>query len=94
MLKFTGVAKVGQVIRAFDFKPCQGRDDAFIEGIVEDADNMQMGFRAFKVVVTADKFDKFETEAKTGNRVGQTMFVPHEVDFMEFDSRILNLSEI
>jgi len=36
MLKFTGVAKVGDIIRAYDFKPCAGRDDAFIEGDVID----------------------------------------------------------
>jgi hypothetical protein len=28
MLKFEKVAKVGDVIRAYDFKPCAGRDDA------------------------------------------------------------------
>jgi hypothetical protein len=94
MLKFTGAAKIGQVIRAFDFKPCQGRDDAFIEGVVEDADNTEMGYRAFKITVTADKFETFETKAAKGNRVGKIMFVPHQVDFMEFDARILNLSEI
>ena len=28
MLKFEGIAKVGDVIRAYDFAPCAGRDDA------------------------------------------------------------------
>ena len=33
MLKFAKTAKVGDTIRAYDFAPCAGRDDAFIEGI-------------------------------------------------------------
>ena len=94
MLKFSNVAKVGDVIRAYDFRPCAGRNDAYIEGVVEDAENMEMGFAAFKVKVTADKFvGEVETHAFDGNRVGRIFFVPHQCSFMEFDSRIINLSE-
>lgn len=92
MLKFSNIAKVGDIIRAYDFKPCQGRDDAFIEGIVIDADNMEGGFKAFKIEVTADKFKKYETTPKKTNRVGALMYVPHETSFMEYDYRIMNLS--
>ena len=35
MMKFENIAKVGDYIRAYDFKPCRGREDAYIEGIVE-----------------------------------------------------------
>jgi hypothetical protein len=94
MLKFTGVAKVGDIIRAYDFKPMAGRDDAFIEGIVIDADNMEGGYKAFKIEVTADKFKKYETKAKKTNRVGALMYVPHETGFMEFDFRVINLSKV
>lgn len=92
-MKFTNIAKVGDIIRAYDFKPCAGRDDAFIEGVVEEANNTEMGFTAFKVTVTADKFHKFETKAKKENRVGRIVFVPHETGFMEFNHRVINLSE-
>jgi len=92
-MKFTNIAKVGDIIRAYDFKPCAGRDDAFIEGVVEDANNNEMGYKAFKITVTADKFEKYETKAKKENRVGRIFFVPHEVGFMEFNSRVMNLSE-
>jgi hypothetical protein len=94
MLKFAGIAKVGDVIRAYDFKPCAGRDDAFIEGIVEQANCNEPGFNCFKVTVTADKFNKFETKPNKKNRVGKIMFVPHQTSFMEFDFRIINLSEV
>jgi hypothetical protein len=93
MLKFAGVAKVGDIIRAYDFKPMAGRDDAFIEGIVENANCNEPGFNCFKITVTADKFEKYETKAKKENRVGRIMFVPHETGFMEFEHRVINLSK-
>jgi hypothetical protein len=94
MLKFQNVAKVGDIIRAYDFKPCAGRDDAFIEGIVIDDNNNESGFKSFKVEVTADKFLKHETKANKDNRVGAIMYVPFETSFMEFDFRVINLSKV
>ena len=94
MLKFENIAKVGDTIRAYDFKPCAGRDDAFIEGIVIDDNNTESGFKSFKIEVTADKFQKYETKANKKNRVGKIMFVPHQTSFMEFDFRVINLSEV
>ena len=94
MLKFANVAKVGDIIRAYDFKPMAGRDDAFIEGVVIDANNNEQGYKAFKVKVTVDKFKKYETKVTARNRVEQIAFVPHQTSFMEFDFRIINLSNI
>ena len=94
MLKFENIAKFGDVIRAYDFKPCAGRDDAFIEGVVEQANCNEPGFNSFKVTVTADKFQKYETKANKKNRVGKIVFVPHQTSFMEFDHRIINLSKV
>ena len=93
MLKFQNVAKVGDIIRAYDFRPMAGRDDCFIEGIVID-DNNESGFKAFKVEVTADKFQKYETKASKKNRIGAIMYVPHQTSFMEFDFRVVNLSKV
>ena len=45
MLKFEGIANVGDIIRAYDFKPMAGRDDAFIEGVVEKANCNESGFK-------------------------------------------------
>jgi hypothetical protein len=94
MLKFANVAKVGDIIRAYDFKPMAGRDDAFIEGVVIDANNNEQGYKAFKVKVTVDKFKKYETKVTARNRVEQIAFVPHQTSFMEFDFRVINLSEV
>ncbi len=94
MLKFANIAKVGDIIRAYDFAPCAGRDDAFIEGVVEQANCNEPGYNCYKVTVTADKFQKYETKANKKNRVGKIVFVPHQTSFMEFDFRVVNLSRI
>ena len=94
MLKFANVAKVGDIIRAYDFKPMAGRDDAFIEGVVIDANNNESGFSSYKIKVTVDKFKKYETKVSARNRVEQIAFVPHQTSFMEFDFRVINLSKV
>ena len=94
MLKFSNIAKVGDTIRAYDFAPCAGRDDAFVEGIVEQANCNEPGYMSYKITVTADKFKKYETKANSSNRVGKIVFVPHQTSFMEFDFRVVNLSNI
>ena len=94
MLKFENIAKVGDVIRAYDFTPMAGRDDAFIEGVVEQANCNEPGFNAYKITVTAEKWIKYETKATKKNRVGKIVFVPHQTTFGEFDFRIVNLSKI
>ena len=93
MLKFQNIAKVGQTIRAYDFKPMVGRNDCFVEGVVLAVDNSQ-GYKAFKIRVTKDVFDGKEfTQSGYGGRVTKEVFVPMEVSFMEYDARIINLSE-
>ena len=93
MLKFEKVAKVGDFIRAYDFKPMKGREDCFVEGKILEVTN-EMGYKAFKIQVTKDVFDGKEfTERRNGCRVGQGVFVPLQVSFMEYDARIINLSE-
>lgn len=91
-LKFEGVAKVGEVIRGYDFKPMAGRNDCFVEGKVIGITN-EMGYKAFKVACTKDVFDgEVRTTKGKGSRVGKNIFVPMEVSFMEYDARIINLS--
>ena len=93
MLKLQNIAKVGQTIRAYDFKPMVGRNDCFVEGVVLGVDNSQ-GYKAFRIRVTKDVFDNKEfTESGYGSRVTKEVFVPFQVSFMEYDARIINLSE-
>jgi hypothetical protein len=91
MLKFETVAQEGQIIRAYDFKPMAGREDCFVEGVVERV-TTEAGFKAFKVTCTKDVFGGEVQPKGKHSRVGKIVFVPMEVSFMEYDARIINLS--
>lgn len=92
MLKFKNIAKIGDVIRAYDFKPMYGRSDCFVEGKVEQINPPEVPYAAFKITVINDFFDgKFRKGVRT-SRVAKTVYVPMEVSFMEYDARIINLS--
>ena len=92
MLKFEKVAAVGDYIRAYDFKPMRGRMDCYVEGIVLEITN-EKGYKAFKIKVKNDVYGGEMQEAEGQTRNGQEVFVPMEVSFMEYDARIMNLSE-
>lgn len=83
-------------IRAYDFKPMLGRTDCFVEGVVLDSGDTSQGYQAYKIRVTRDVFDGKEFKEAgykaMGNRVGNIVFVPWRVSFMEFQGRIINLS--
>ena len=94
-MKHSNKAKIGDTIRAYDFKPMAGRGDAYVEGIVEDVNNKENGYMAYKIKVIADKFiGDVETEESQDNRIGQIIFVPHEVSLFEFDFRVINMRSI
>lgn len=80
----------GDVIRAYDFKPMVGREDCFIEGEVVDRNNMDLGFQAYKIVVTKDSW----VEGDEKGRVGIEMFVPWQVAYNDYPGRVMNLSRL
>ena len=89
-----GKAKVGNIIRAYDFKPMAGRADCYVEGVVEQANCNEPGYNCFKITVTKDVFgDEGSLPKGEQSRVGRIVFVPHRVSFMEYAGRVLNLSE-
>lgn len=92
MLKNARLASVGDVIRGYDFKPMVGRNDCFVEGVVETTTN-EMGYMAYKITCTKDVFDGANQPKGKGSRVGKIVYIPFEVSFMEYDGRILNLSK-
>lgn len=91
MLKFENIAKVGDIIRAYDFKPMYGRSDCYVEGKVV-AITSETGYKAFKIDCFSDFFDGKFRKGVRSSRVAKTVFVPMEVSFMEYDARIINLS--
>ena len=79
----------GDTIRAYDFKPMVGREDCFVEGVVEKV-SQEMGYSAYKITVTKDSW----SDAECKGRLGKTVFVPVEVAFMDYAGRVINLSRI
>ena len=87
-------AKVGDIIRAYDFKPMVGRADVFVEGVVENVNCTEPGYNCFKITVSKDFYgDEGSLPRGEHSRVGRIVFVPHRVSFMEFNGRVMNLSE-
>ena len=89
--------QVKDIIRSYDFKPMVGRTDCFVEGEVLETNNTENGYQAYKIRVTRDVFDGREfTELAykevAKHRVGDIVFVPWRVSFMEYQGRIINLS--
>ena len=80
---------VGDTIRGYDFKPMVGREDCYVEGVVERITNEQ-GYRAYKITVTKDSW----SDAECKGRVGKIVFIPVEVAFMDYAGRVINLSRI
>jgi hypothetical protein len=81
------------IIRSYDFKPMVGREDCFVEGKVLETNTNENGYQAYKIRVTKDVFDGKEfTERGRGSRVGEIVFVPYRVSFMEYAGRVINLS--
>jgi hypothetical protein len=86
MLKFANIARIGDTIRAYDFKPMVGREDCFVEGRIVEIDHK--GYDCFVIEVTKDSW----SDAEDKGRVGHKVSVPFQVSFMEFDARVMNLS--
>ena len=89
--------QVKDIIRSYDFKPMVGRTDCFVEGEVLETNNTENGYQAYKIRVTRDVFDGKEfTELAykevEKHRVGEIVFVPWRVSFMEYQGRVINLS--
>lgn len=88
MLKFETLANVGDVIKAFDFKPFPGRPDCYMTGRViakGPVKHPELGvvmFHGYTIeIIDAD-------EDSREDRIGDTGYVPFEVTMMEYDERI------
>lgn len=88
-MKNVTLASVGDVIRAYDFKPMVGRGDCYMEGKVVAKGLTKAGFDGFTIEMSKVVFDDKVKEVPAGE-IG---YVPFEVMFMEYDGRILNLSK-
>ena len=82
MLKFENVAKVGEYIKAMDFRPREDVADSFVIGKVLRYAPARCGY-----YIECG----FDTE---GHRVGEEIFVPFGLaPFAEWDDRVQYVSE-
>lgn len=88
MLKYEGMFAVGERVRAYDFEPREGLPENYIEGVVSrvlPAMNNETGFACYVVVPYKDSvFVK-------NSRVGEDVYVPFEVCFLEYENRIVKV---
>lgn len=87
MLKFAEFAKVGDIIKAYDFKPMADRPDFFMSGRViakGPIKHPEHGFTLFHGYT----IEVLGTDEGSTERKGDIGYVPFEVDFMEYDERV------
>ena len=89
-LKFESLANIGEMIRAYDFKPMADRGDCYIEGIVTAKGMTDQGFAAYTIRLTRRIF---AGEPVAVSIIGEPeiSLVPFQVYFCEYDTRITKL---
>jgi hypothetical protein len=87
-LKFEGKFKVGDIIRSYDFKPMRDRKDNYIQGKIVKAGTMQQGAKVYEIKISND------SGKTSGDRVGDIGYVPMGVSSMEYDGRIVKVSDV
>jgi len=84
-LKFEGIP-VGSKIRAYDFEPMPGRGECYAEGVIDSLTTIY-GTKAYSVTVSREVWDG---SPLVGDDEGRrlSIYVPMEVSFLEYDSRV------
>lgn len=92
MLKFENTAENGDLIRAYDFEPMTDRPDTYVTGWVEAKGPIFVEIEEGRKAYICDGYTihcQYDTE---GRRTGETVYVPFEMGFTDFDARIKNLT--
>jgi len=86
MLKYENTAEIGDVIKAYDFEPLEGRPDHFIVGrvikkgdVIHPEHGVSM-FKGFHIEITG-------ADSDDDSRIGDIGYVPFETTF-DYDGRI------
>ena len=90
MMKFENTAQVGDRIKSFDFEPMEGREDRFVVG--EVVKKHEFGTVHKETLIPYSCYIvKCEESSHDQYELGQEVFVPYEVDFMEYEERVKKL---
>ena len=87
-LKYEGKFKVGDVVRAYDFKPMTDRKNVYVQGKIVKAGTMVQGAKVYEVKIEND------SGKTSGRRIGDIAYVPMQVSMFEYDGRIVKVSDI
>ena len=74
---------VGDLIKAFDFQPMEGRTDRYVVGKVKAIGSVTADYQTFDAYTIECVYDSIE-----GRREGLTIQVPVEVFFSEYEGRV------
>jgi len=87
VLKFQNTASVGDLIKAYDFKPMEGTEDVFMSGVVTakgpviDPESGFLVFRGYTIKILGGS-ECYKSQ------IGKTGYIPYEVSIMEYDERV------
>lgn len=89
MLKFAETANVGDVIKAYDFQPMEGRPECYLIGKVISKGRCYQEIEGSRYYL-CDGYDVeiIDSDLDSLERVGTKAIVPFEVDFLEWDGRV------
>ena len=82
--------KIGDRIKAYDFKPAPNRTEDYIEGEIVELYNKD--YLGYSVKVDYDNLPALDPEYADHSRVGEIIIVPLQISFGEFDRRVTKLS--
>ena len=83
-MKFEETAEIGDLIKAFDFKPMPDRGDSYIVGKVTDKGMTNSMYMAY----TVDVIHRVIGGECVETLCEPTSLVPFEVSFSEYDERV------
>jgi len=88
MLKYENVANLGDTIKAFDFEPMPGREDAYLIGEVIEKGAFYQEIEEGRKIYLCDGYTVKVTKSPGfESRVGEIMCVPFESTF-DYDGRV------
>lgn len=74
---------IGDLIKAFDFQPMEGRKDRYVVGKVKAIGSVTADYQTYEAYTIECVYDSDE-----GRREGCTILVPVEVFFSEYEGRV------
>ena len=93
MLKFENTAEVGDLIRAYDFEPMPDRPDTYVTGWVKEKGAIFLPMDETGIPrYVCDGYTILCQYDTNENRTGETIYVPFEMGFTDFDGRVENLT--